>query len=394
MKGIGLRLITIALTVVISASLAVPAAADTGDVTTLAKTKIKFGGNSENDDWEFNRQADDNQYLLPDADTYFITEQNISWMSDDQLILARNEFFARRGRKFSTKWIQEYFNKQKWYHGKIEEKLFNGNLFNAYETANVNFIAAYEAKRKSKHKHKKTKLRLTGPNEADDAYFDIYERFNGAALSGWDAESMSRLGLQWVSQNEDAVESMGYASRDLDGDGQEEFIVGPMDKKTFGEGAVFALYTVADGSPKRLILSDGNIEYYICDDNLIRREETTDDGRWIISYFQLSDGKLECVESLLMDEEANADKPWYSIAAEVELQGFDTNDGKDDKKKDQDGKDLSGTDSFDLTQIGEDEVSSISIEMMSNISNEEAANLRTAHTGEDPGMIPFSILDD
>ena len=394
MKGIGLRLITIALTVVISASLAVPAAADTGDVTTLAKTKIKFGGNSENDDWEFNRQADDNQYLLPDADTYFITEQNISWMSDDQLILARNEFFARRGRKFSTKWIQEYFNKQKWYHGKIEEKLFNGNLFNAYETANVNFIAAYEAKRKSKHKHKKTKLRLTGPNEADDAYFDIYERFNGAALSGWDAESMSRLGLQWVSQNEDAVESMGYASRDLDGDGQEEFIVGPMDKKTFGEGAVFALYTVADGSPKRLILSDGNIEYYICDDNLIRREETTDDGRWIISYFQLSDGKLECVESLLMDEEANADKPWYSIAAEVELQGFEMKDGKDDKKKDQDGKDLSGTDSFDLTQIGEDEVSSISIEMMSNISNEEAANLRTAHTGEDPGMIPFSILDD
>ena len=394
MKGIGLRLITIALTVVISASLAVPAAADTGDVTTLAKTKIKFGGNSENDDWEFNRQADDNQYLLPDADTYFITEQNISWMSDDQLILARNEFFARRGRKFSTKWIQEYFNKQKWYHGKIEEKLFNGNLFNAYETANVNFIAAYEAKRKSKHKHKKTKLRLTGPNEADDAYFDIYERFNGAALSGWDAESMSRLGLQWVSQNEDAVESMGYASRDLDGDGQEEFIVGPMDKKTFGEGAVFALYTVADGSPKRLILSDGNIEYYICDDNLIRREETTDDGRWIISYFQLSDGKMECVESLLMDEQANADKPWYSIAAEVELQGFEMKDGKDQKKKDQDVKDLSGTNTFDLTQISEDEVSSISIEMMSNISNEEAANLRTAHTGEDPGMIPFSILDD
>ena len=112
MKGIGLRLIAVALAVIVSGSLAVPAAADTGDVTTLAKNKIKFGGNSENDDWEFNRQADDNQYLLPDADTYFITEQNISWMSDDQLILARNEFFARRGRKFSTKWIQEYFNKQ------------------------------------------------------------------------------------------------------------------------------------------------------------------------------------------------------------------------------------------------------------------------------------------
>jgi len=394
MKGIGLRLIAVALAVIVSGSLAVPAAADTGDVTTLAKNKIKFGGNSENDDWEFNRQADDNQYLLPDADTYFITEQNISWMSDDQLILARNEFFARRGRKFSTKWIQEYFNKQKWYHGKIEEKLFNGNLFNAYETANVNFIAAYEAKRKAKHKKKKTKLRMTGPNEADDAYYDIYQRYNGAALAGWDAESMSRLGLQWVSQNEDAVESMGYTSRDLDGDGQDEFIVGPMDKKAFGDGAVFSIYTVENGSPKRVVLSDGNIEYYICDDNLIRREETTDDGRWIISYFQLTDGRLECIESLLMDEEANADKPWYAVAAEVELQGFEMKDGKDQKKKDQDVKDLSGTGTFDLTQISEDEVSSISIEMMSNVSNEEASTLRTAHMGEDLEMRPFSVLDD
>ena len=199
MKGIGVRLLAIAAAVIVSGSLAVPAAAEK-----KAKTHLQFGGNSENDDWEFNRQAEDNQYFLPDADTYFITEQNISWMDDDQLVLARNEFFARRGRKFSTKWIQEYFNKQKWYHGKIEEKLFNGNLFNAYETANVNFIAAYEAKRKAKHKKKKTKLRMTGPNEADDAYYDIYQRYNGAALAGWDAESMSRLGLQWVSQNEDA----------------------------------------------------------------------------------------------------------------------------------------------------------------------------------------------
>ena len=57
MKGIGLRLIAVALAVIVSGSLAVPAAADTGDVTTLAKNKIKFGGNSENDDWEFNRQS-------------------------------------------------------------------------------------------------------------------------------------------------------------------------------------------------------------------------------------------------------------------------------------------------------------------------------------------------
>ena len=69
-------------------------------------------------------------------------------------------------------------------------------------------------------------------------------------------------------------------------------------------------------------------------------------------------------------------------------------DGKDQKKKDQDVKDLSGTNTFDLTQISEDEVSSISIEMMSNVSNEEASTLRTAHMGEDLEMRPFSVLDD
>ncbi len=394
MKRIGLRLMAIAAVVIVSASLAVPAAADTGDVITMAKTNtnLKFEGSSENDDWEFNRQAEDNQYLLPDADTYFITEQNINWMEDDQLTLARSEFFARRGRKFSTKWIQEYFNKQKWYHGKISEKKFNANLFNAYETANVKFIVAYENKRKTKRKKKLTKIRMTGPNEIDEEYTDIYEGYNEAALTGWDAEHTSALGLQWISADRDAMKSMAYTCMDLDGDGNNEFIVGSSDEKSFGEGAAFAIYTTVKGSPKGLLRSDGNISYFICEDGQIRREETSDDGRWSISFFKLKNGALECTSVLVMDENENPEEPWYFLSTDEKMQSCVASTG--DASGSSKDENLSGTDSFNLKKIPVDQVGSIGLEMMQNVTLEEASEIRTVNTSEELQMVSFLVAED
>lgn len=383
MKGIGVRLLAIAAAVIVSGSLAVPAAAEKKE-----KTHLQFGGSSENDDWEFNRQAEDNQYFLPDADTYFITEQNISWMDDDQLVLARNEFFARRGRKFSTKWIQEYFDKQKWYHGRIAEKRFTANLFNAYETANVNFIINYEQKRKEKRKSKVTRIRFTGPNEVSEEYNSIYNQYNDAALSGWDSEHSSAVGLRWIVDDKDIAKTMSYTCMDLDGDGKDEFIVGSTDKKKFGEGAVFAVYTLVDGAPKRLIQSDGNISYFICEDHRIRREETSDDGRWTIGYFELRDGSLECTSLLVMDENENSEKPWYALEVEQKLQGFEITDENGAQQ------DTDGTEAFNLSKVPEDQIGSVGVEMLNNVTYEKASEMRTAHTGEELEMVPFTVEDD
>lgn len=83
-------------------------------------------------------------YLIPDSDSRYVTEadlQNLSWQ---QCTLARNEIYARHGRKFLTKEISDYFNSKSWYHGTIEPDAFSEAFLSEIERANVNYIKQYE----------------------------------------------------------------------------------------------------------------------------------------------------------------------------------------------------------------------------------------------------------
>lgn len=421
MNLFGVRLTALAAAIVIAAgALSFSAsAADTSPDRKSAKhkTHVQIGGNSENDDWEFNRQAEDNQYLLPDADTYFISERSISWMDDLSLVLARNEFFARRGRKFSTKWIRQYFEKQKWYHGKIEEKRFSANLFNAYEIANIKFIAAYESKRKAKGKKKVNKIRITGPNEAPDEYTEIYEQYFNAIRSKWTSEEAELTGMMWISSEEEEEIPLGYTSADINGDGQEEFLIGPTDTRTYGEGAVFAIYTLENGSPVCVARSDGEAEYYICEDNLIRREESDEDGRWAAGYFRLEGSRLVCSTVLMMDENVNEDQPWFILKREELMKGFESDTGKKDPGKDSkkdSGKDTekdSGKDSnkgssknsnknsnkkskkgsVSLDSLDHEDLLKIGAENFTGITAEKAGKEQVAHSGAVLELMPFVL---
>ena len=126
-------------------------------------------------------------YLLPDSDTYYITEADISWMDDNELMLARNEFYARKGRKFVTKSIREYFERQGWYHGTIEPDAFSPDLFNRYEQANVDFIVAYENKRQQKKQassQEVTVLQQLPPSTETDEYTGAYKPVRGLHPGG------------------------------------------------------------------------------------------------------------------------------------------------------------------------------------------------------------------
>lgn len=84
------------------------------------------------------------EYIIPDSDSRYITEDDIKGMDNETLRLARNEIFARHGRKFTDKALQEYFNGKSWYKGILEpEEVTEGSL-NKYESYNVKFIKKYE----------------------------------------------------------------------------------------------------------------------------------------------------------------------------------------------------------------------------------------------------------
>ena len=83
-------------------------------------------------------------YICPGSDSRYLTEADLVGLSDWELLLARNEIYARHGRKFKDESIQAYFNSQEWYHGTVDPDSFNTSVFNEYELKNIEFIKAHE----------------------------------------------------------------------------------------------------------------------------------------------------------------------------------------------------------------------------------------------------------
>ena len=63
---------------------------------------------------------DISEYILFNSDSIMLTETDLEFLSDRELELARNEIYARHGRKFNTDYIQQYFDSKSWYKGTID----------------------------------------------------------------------------------------------------------------------------------------------------------------------------------------------------------------------------------------------------------------------------------
>lgn len=86
----------------------------------------------------------DSEYLLADSDSRYLTEDDLAGFTAEQCRLARNEIYARHGRRFKDPALQRYFDSLSWYDGTIEPDAFNDNVFNSYERANCSLIIDYE----------------------------------------------------------------------------------------------------------------------------------------------------------------------------------------------------------------------------------------------------------
>ena len=85
-------------------------------------------------------------YILPDSSIRCLTEadlQNLSWR---ELSLARNEIYARHGRRFTKDEIQQYFDSQAWYSGTVDPADFQTGSLSRIENANIKLIKDYETR--------------------------------------------------------------------------------------------------------------------------------------------------------------------------------------------------------------------------------------------------------
>ncbi len=80
-------------------------------------------------------------YILPSSGTRLLTKSDISGMSKDDLSLARNEIYARHGRRFQTAEYQRYFESRPWYKENPNYNYADDNSnLNEIEIKNVQFI--------------------------------------------------------------------------------------------------------------------------------------------------------------------------------------------------------------------------------------------------------------
>lgn len=88
--------------------------------------------------------AVNSEYILPDSDSRYLTEDDLAGLSAEQCRLARNEIYARHGRRFQDAGLQRYFDSCSWYSGTIDPADFSDSVFNEYERANSRLIVEYE----------------------------------------------------------------------------------------------------------------------------------------------------------------------------------------------------------------------------------------------------------
>ena len=84
------------------------------------------------------------EWFFPDSSERLLTDADIAGMSSAELQIARNEIFARHGRRFNNPDLQAWFDSCSWYNGTIAPEDFDQSIFNATELENIRFLKAAE----------------------------------------------------------------------------------------------------------------------------------------------------------------------------------------------------------------------------------------------------------
>ena len=124
----------------------------TGDVGCLGTVNYLFseGGKVTHKRFEsayatdYHSIKNNSEYILPESDSRYYSMDELMGLSAEECRIARNELFARYGRRFQDETLQAYFDSLSWYNGTIDPEDFDESVFNEYEVANRDLIVQYE----------------------------------------------------------------------------------------------------------------------------------------------------------------------------------------------------------------------------------------------------------
>ena len=92
-------------------------------------------------------QADLPGRILPQSSTRYLSDADLAGLSIQELNYARNEIFAKYGRRFKSKELMDYFQTRPWYNGTEDPAAFDArskDVLNKYEKANSTHMLEVE----------------------------------------------------------------------------------------------------------------------------------------------------------------------------------------------------------------------------------------------------------
>ena len=89
-------------------------------------------------------------YIIPDSDSRYVSRSELAGYTLQEINYAKNEIYARHGRQFASKELQDYFNSKSWYNGTISPSSFSESVFNDYERKNIQTLKEEEFSRDSR----------------------------------------------------------------------------------------------------------------------------------------------------------------------------------------------------------------------------------------------------
>lgn len=86
------------------------------------------------------------EFVFPEDNVFPIDSSDLEGKTAVECKIARNEIYARHGRRFNDEQLQGYFDICSWYEGTVAPEAFSEAMLNEVEKSNLQVISEYESK--------------------------------------------------------------------------------------------------------------------------------------------------------------------------------------------------------------------------------------------------------
>ena len=164
-----------------------------------------------------------------------------------------------------------------------------------------------------------TEATVETPEDSDvTLYAEQIARYYTAISEQWDEgayyeNEMSAM-VAWYYEG-NALENVGYAFKDMDGDGNNELFIGAI-ANAQNDPLVFEIWTVVDGKPVMLAQSGSHNRYYTQYEAEVYNWSIAYEGEngaanWSVLYLQILDHELKVTQGIVFDAVADEANPWF-----------------------------------------------------------------------------------